>query len=234
MLVSKTSSGQGQTTAQPARNRSRRVGWLVPLLAGLFGALSMNYHAGAAAQIVASTNLSDLSMEQLLDVRVERVSGASRYEQEISRAPASVSVITAEEIQKLGYRSLVDVLQGVRGLNVANDRNYNYIGMRGFGRPGDYNSRILLLVDGHRINDNIYNDPLVGTAGMIDVDLIDRVEIIRGPSSSIYGDSAFLGVINVLTKLGPQMEPGGRFCRSGRIRNLQGAFYRRKDVQRGV
>jgi iron complex outermembrane receptor protein len=172
------------------------------LFTGLLSAFYAVCTPVTAAQVDASTNLSDLSVEQLLDIKVERVSGASRYEQEVSRAPASVSVITAEDIQQLGYRSLVDVLQGVRGMYVANDRNYYYIGMRGFGRPGDYNSRILLLVDGHRINDNIYNDPLAGTSGIIDVDLIDRVEVIRGPSSSIYGDSAFLGVINVLTKPG--------------------------------
>jgi len=78
--------------------------------------------------------------------------------------------------------------------------------VRSFGRPGDYNSRILLLIDGHRTNDNIYNQALVGAEGVIDVDLIDRVEIIRGPGSSLYGSNAFLAVVNIVTKRGRDLK----------------------------
>lgn len=74
--------------------------------------------------------------------------------------------------------------------------------MRGFGRPGDYNSRLLILVDGHRMNDNIYASGAVGTDFVLDLDLIDRVEIIRGPGSSLYGTGAFFGVVNVITRKG--------------------------------
>jgi outer membrane receptor for ferrienterochelin and colicins len=61
------------------------------------------------------------------------------------------------------------------------------------------------MVDGHRLNDNVYDGAFIGTEEFLDVDLIDRVEIIRGPSSSIYGNSAFLGVINILTKKGKDL-----------------------------
>jgi outer membrane receptor for ferrienterochelin and colicins len=74
------------------------------------------------------------------------------------------------------------------------------VGVRGFSRPGDYNDRILLLLNGHRLNDNVYNSALIGTEFQIDVDLIDRVEIVRGPSSSLYGTSAFFAVVNVVTR----------------------------------
>ena len=76
------------------------------------------------------------------------------------------------------------------------------VGVMGYGLPGDYNSRIALLIDGHRMNDNIYEGGLIGTEFPLDVDLIDRVEVIRGPNSSLYLASAFLGVINVITKKG--------------------------------
>jgi iron complex outermembrane receptor protein len=127
----------------------------------------------------------DMSLEQLLEVDVDKVYGASKYEQKISQAPSSVTIVTSDEIKKLGHRTVADVLRGVPSLFVTSDRAYSYLGIRGFGRPSDYNSRILLLVDGHRLNDNIYDGALLGTEAILDVDLIERMEVIRGPSSSI-------------------------------------------------
>src|SRR6185436_13609357 len=125
------------------------------------------------------------------------VYGASKYEQKISQALSSVTIVTSDEIKKQGYRTLAEILRSVRGLFITDDRAYSYLGIRGFGRPSDYNSRVLVLVDGHRMNDNIYDSVLIGTEGVVDVDLINRVEVIRGPSSSIYGDNAFFGVVNI-------------------------------------
>lgn len=167
--------------------------------------------AVAAALVAASAGadqpdhvrrLGDLSIKELMELNVDSVYGASRYLQKTERVPASVTVVTADEIEKFGARSLEDVLNSVRGLYVPSDRNYSYLGIRGFQRPNDYDTRILVLIDGHRMNDNIYDLGAVGREGMVDVDLIDRVEVIRGPSSSIYGSSAFFGVINVVTKHG--------------------------------
>jgi outer membrane receptor for ferrienterochelin and colicins len=151
---------------------------------------------------VSTNDLPELSLEELVNIRVDSVYAASKYEQKVTQVPASVSIITADEIKKLGHRTLADVLRSVRGLYVSDDRNYSYLGVRGFLRPGDYNTRVLVLVDGHRMNDNVYDGTYVGREGMVDVDLIERVEVIRGPGSSIYGSSAFFGVINVVTKRG--------------------------------
>jgi outer membrane receptor for ferrienterochelin and colicin len=144
--------------------------------------------------------------EAMLFQEIPSVFGASKYEQKVTEAPSSVSIITSSEIKKYGYRTLADILRSVRGFYITYDRNYSYIGVRGFGRPGDYNSRVLLLVDGHRTNDNVYDQAMVGTEGIIDVDLIDRVEVIRGPGSSLYGSNAFFAVINVITKRGRDLK----------------------------
>jgi len=145
-------------------------------------------------------DLSRLSLEDLMKMKVESVYGASKHLQKVTSAAASITIITADEIRRYGYQTLGDILQNVPGFYITYDRNYTFAAVRGFGPQGDYNSRILLLVDGHRINDNIYDQALLGTEFPVDVDLIDRVEIIQGPSSSIYGSNAFFGVINVITR----------------------------------
>ena len=130
------------------------------------------------------------------------VYGAAKYDQKVNEAPAAVIIITAEQIRAYGYRTFAQILDSVPGLFTNTDRNYSYIGFRGFNRPGDYTSRVLLLIDNHRLNDAIYDQGGAGTETPIDVDLIDRVEIIKGPGSSLYGTNAFFGVVNVITKRG--------------------------------
>lgn len=151
----------------------------------------------------SSADITGLSIEELMNIEVY---GASKFEQKLSEAPSSVSVVTADEIKKYGYRTLADILRSIRGFYVTYDRNYSYVGVRGFGRPGDYNTRILLLVDGHRTNDSVYDSALVGTEFVLDVDLIDRIEIIRGPGSSLYGSNAFFAVVDVITKSGRDLK----------------------------
>lgn len=140
--------------------------------------------------------------EAIVFQEIPSVFGVSKFEQKVTEAPSFVTLITSDEIDKYGYRTLAEVLQSVTGFFVTYDRNYNYLGVRGFNRPGDFNTRILLLVDGHRLNDNLYDQAGIGTESVIDVDTIDRVEVVRGPSSSLYGTNAFFGVINVITKRG--------------------------------
>ena len=96
--------------------------------------------AGRHAWAQSAEDLSNLSLEDLMNVRVERVFGASRRDQPTTEAPSSVTIVTAEDISRLGYRTLADILRGVRGLFVTDDRNYSYVGARGFARPGDYNT----------------------------------------------------------------------------------------------
>jgi outer membrane receptor for ferrienterochelin and colicins len=148
-------------------------------------------------------DLTELPIEELMHISVY---GASKYEQKLMEAPAYVTIINNEEIKKYGYRTLADILRSVPGFFITDDHNYQYLGVRGFNRPGDYNSRILLLVDGHRLNDGLYDQAPIGTDFPVDVDLFDRVEVIRGPSSSIYGTNAFFAVVNVITRNGRDLK----------------------------
>ena len=154
----------------------------------------------------ASQSLSDLSLEDLMQIDAGQVFGASERLQPSIEAPASVSFVTAQEIHRYGYRTLADILRSVRGMYVTNDRNFSFIGARGFGKPGDYNSRILLLINGHRVNDNIFGQAEIGAEFGLDPATFERVEIIRGPASSLYGDSAFFAVVNVITRSGESLD----------------------------
>jgi iron complex outermembrane receptor protein len=130
------------------------------------------------------------------------VIAAARYKQMLGEAPASVTIVTAREIQQYGWRTLADVFRSVRGFYVSDDRNYSYLGARGFSRPGDFNIRILALLNGHTLNDDIYQAFLLGRESGVDLDLVDRIEIVRGPGSALYGTSAFFAVVNIITKKG--------------------------------
>jgi iron complex outermembrane receptor protein len=147
-------------------------------------------------------DLMNMSLEDLMKVEVDSVYGASGYQQSVNDAPASITIITADEIKRYGYRTLADVLRNVPGFYIANDRLFSYVGVRGFGPPGDYNSRVLLLVDGHWLNDNVNGGAVFGTEMPFDIDLIERVEVIRGPNSSVYIANALLAIINIVTKRG--------------------------------
>ena len=150
-----------------------------------------------------ATDLSEASLEELSNIQVY---SASKHMQSASEAPASVTVITADEIQKYGYRNLADILRSVPGFYVTYDRDYTFVGVRGFGRLGDWNSRILVLIDGHRSNNNVLGQAMLGNEFLVDVDMIERVEIVRGPSSSLYGANAFFAVINVITRTAKQVK----------------------------
>jgi len=154
--------------------------------------------------------LKSMSLEDLGEVQVNTVVAASGFEQKTTEAPSSISIITAEEIKRYGYRTLADILQSLQGFNVSNDRNYAFLGTRGVSM-GDFNSRILLLVDGHRVNNNINDSAAIGTDFILDVDLIDHVEVIRGPGSVLYGNNAFFGVINVVTRKVDGVEASGEY-----------------------
>ncbi|HVY60510.1 MAG TPA: TonB-dependent receptor, partial [Planctomycetota bacterium] len=88
-------------------------------------------------------------------------------------------------------------------LYVNDDRNYSYLGVRGFLRPGDSNERVLVLVDGHAMNDAPFESSLIGREFGVDIEAVERIEVIRGPVSSLYGTNAVFGVVNIVTRSAP-------------------------------
>jgi len=152
------------------------------------------------ALAAAETDLTDLPLEQLMQVQV--VTGASKYAQAANEAPANVSVITADDIKAYGWRTLADILGSLPGLYINYDRSDTTLGARGVLRPGDYDTRLLLLIDGYRTNDSIFDQAAIGTDALLDVDLIERVEYVPGAGSAVYGSNALFGVINIVTKRG--------------------------------
>ncbi|MEQ1558247.1 MAG: TonB-dependent receptor [Methyloglobulus sp.] len=141
----------------------------------------------------------DLPLDQLVNVEVQ---SASRFKQKSSQAPSAVEVLTADNIRQYGWRTLADALNSIRGIYVRTDRNYTYLGNRGFTHSGDYNSRVLIMIDGRRMNETIFDSGFVGEEFLLDMNLIDRIEYIPGSGSSVYGANALLGVVNVITKSG--------------------------------
>jgi hypothetical protein len=110
------------------------------------------------AGMAQESDLSTLSFEELLLVEVEPVFGASRRLQPVTEAPASITIVTEEDIRRFGYRTLADILESVRGWYVTGDRNYDYVGVRGFSVPGDYSTRV-------RIRDSAFWIMVLGRAG---------------------------------------------------------------------
>jgi iron complex outermembrane receptor protein len=185
-------------------HRFRCVVWIAGI--AVFGtAQARAQQTSTDAASPQQTTLPTMSLEDLMHVKVEPVFGASKRLQPVTEAPASVTIITADEIQRYGYHTLADILRSVRGLYVTYDRNYSYLGARGFSLPGDYNTRVLVLVDGHRMNDDVYEQATPGPEFGLDPATFSRVEVIRGPASSLYGTSAFFAVINIVTKTGAEV-----------------------------
>ncbi len=130
------------------------------------------------------------------------ISSASRYGQSTYEAPASVSVITREEMRRFGYRTLGEVLSAAGGMFTTYDRNYTYLTVRGLSKRGDFNTRVLVLLDGRRLNRPADDSSLLGTEAVVDLESLERVEIIRGPGSTLYGTNAFYAVVNLVTRTG--------------------------------
>jgi iron complex outermembrane receptor protein len=203
-----------------------RLACVAGLSAGMAAAASSPVLAQVPAENVqpasaGGDDLSDLTLEDLLDMKVY---AASKSVQDVAQAPASVTIVASDEIRRHGYRTLADVLRSVRGFYITSDRNYSYVGVRGFQRPGDYNGRVLLMVNGHRLNDTIFEQALIGTESPIDISIIDRVEVIRGPSSSLYGTSAFFAVVNVITRSGSSVDGAEVEVEGGSEQTRRGRF----------
>ncbi len=147
----------------------------------------------------------DMDLEQLLDVRIVT---ASKYSQKLSETASSVTVIDQQQIKQFGYRTVGDALRSVPGFFVVNNRTYENVGIRGFDQSADFNGRMLVMIDGIRVNEAIFDSGFVGSELPLDIDLVEQIEVVRGPGSSMYGSNAFLAVVNVITRNGKDLQGG--------------------------
>lgn len=192
------------------RWRSRAALLLCAGMAGGLPAAAAHAAGGDPARIPPLPEDTEAQTLSVLGRLVsQQVHGVSKYAQYTLDAPASVTVVRREEIAAHGHRTLAEALGPVPGLYVSSDRGYSALGMRGFSRPGDYNARTLMLVDGLRVNEAIYDQALPDTEFPVVAEWIRRLEFVAGPSSSVYGANALFGTVHVETLDGADL-PGTR------------------------
>lgn len=154
----------------------------------------------AAASLAAQTDSSllDMSLEELTKVKVIIATGT---EQTIEEAPSVVTVVTADDIKKAGATNLAEVLETIPGVHI----RYNHFGFRPLIRMrGSPSTQTLLMVNGNPMKDLVWAFGIFWKG--IPTSAIERVEVIRGPGSALYGADASAGVINVITKTASRIE----------------------------
>lgn len=174
----------------------------------------------SAPVVAPQRDLTEYSMEDLLNIRIQV---ASTLPKNRRQAPGIVSVITREELEKSGARDLLDVLRSVPGFEFGVDSwGVSGLGFRGlWGAEG----KILLRIDGQEMNELMYTGLQLGNH--YPVDQMERIEIIRGPGSAIYGGYAELAVIDIITKIGAEQPGFHTSVTSGFYRNT----FARQNVQ---
>lgn len=162
--------------------------------------MRINLSISIVAVFCTNIALNASETTRLDDVQI--VTSASGYEQKLVDAPASISVITQEDLQKKPYITLLDAIKDIEGVDIGETKdktNNGTISIRGMG--ADYT---LVLIDGKKQNNNgdIYPNSFGGTqyASIPPLSMVERIEIIRGPMSTLYGSDAIGGVVNIITK----------------------------------
>ncbi len=128
------------------------------------------------------------------------VVGAAKREQSLGNVASAVTVISADRIRRFGYKTIAEAVAGVAGAYVEDTRIVANLGFRGINILGDFNTRILILVDGATVNEAWGSFAGISFGSLVSIDDIARIEVIRGPVSSVYGTNAFFGIINIVTK----------------------------------
>jgi iron complex outermembrane recepter protein len=174
---------------KPRASRARRI--LAVALAAL--CVTPNVWADTASQDVP--DVTTMSVEDLMNMQVTSV---SKRPQAVADAPAAVFVITQEDIQRSGARSIPELLRMVPGLEVARiDENKWAIGSRGFN--GRFDDKLLVLIDGRSVYTPLFSGVYWDVEDVMLED-VDRIEVIRGPGATLWGANAVDGVINIITK----------------------------------
>ncbi|MDY6949888.1 MAG: TonB-dependent receptor plug domain-containing protein [Thermodesulfobacteriota bacterium] len=150
--------------------------------------------------------LGEDGLEMLLFQEIPDVFTASKTDQSVERATAVVSVITEDDIQRWGTRTLYEVLKRVPGFFPSSQATWTLSGTRGLTSDG--NDHVLLLIDGH-VQNSIVGQGYQQQDMLPVLHKVKKIEIIRGPGSVLWGSSAVMGIINIITKDGPE-HPGNK------------------------
>jgi iron complex outermembrane recepter protein len=151
----------------------------------------------------SSDDLENLSLEQLINVKVTSV---SKKETEAFASPAAITVITQDDIQRNGFTSIPEALRMVPGMDVAQITASQWaVGARGFN--AEYAGSLLVLVDGRTVYTAAFSGVFWELQDIVMEDL-DRIEVIRGPGAALWGDNAVNGVINIVTKSASKTQGG--------------------------
>jgi len=181
-----------------SHQRTRRGGAKAALIATCTLLLTGLAHAEDGA----ASNLVDLSLEQLMQVEVTTTSkiAESAYE-----APGVVTVVSAEEIRRFGARTVEAVLNRVTSMYLFSSYMFpkNRMSLRG-DLAGHYDNHVLILINGRPFRDSMLGGMNSNFYQAFPVAAIERVEVVRGPGSTLYGSNAFVGVINVITRKGAE------------------------------
>ena len=157
---------------------------------------------GLAATLALSSltaQADDQDLQSLLDKEV--VVAASKQAEETTTAPATSTILTAEDLRRYGMRTIDEAIDFLSlGVMTSNNLNGGEAGARGVLLTGDSNAHLLLLINGHAVNEQVRGSMRLGAGAGIPLELVDHVEVIVGPGSVLYGSNAMLGVINVVTK----------------------------------
>jgi outer membrane receptor for ferrienterochelin and colicins len=143
---------------------------------------------------------SDVAVAAATDVEEDVVVGAAKREQSLGNVASAVTVISGDRLRRFGYRTVAEAIRGVAGVFVGDDHMTERVGIRGLHVLGDFNTRVLVLVDGATINEPWGHFAGVGWDAPVSIDDVARIEVIRGPVSSVYGTNAFFGIINIVTR----------------------------------
>lgn len=144
-------------------------------------------------QIIAEDDVTELILFG------NEVIGVTKFKQPLFEAPSSVSVFNSEQITNLGITKLSELLRLVPGIYITeSERHLEKIFIRGVGTSSSYNDKILLLLDGIPQREIFFGHAFIDE--YLPVENIEKIEVIKSPSSSLYGTNAFGGVINIITK----------------------------------
>ncbi|MBA2539266.1 MAG: TonB-dependent receptor, partial [Deltaproteobacteria bacterium] len=150
-----------------------------------------------AADEEASSSATVLAAQ---DAEEDVVVGAAKREQSLGSVASAVTVVSADRIRRFGYRTVSEAIAAVAGVYIQDTRLTHQVGIRGLQIPGAFNGRILVLVDGAAVNEAWGAFAGVGFDGIVSIDDIARIEVIRGPVSSQYGTNAFFMTVNIVTR----------------------------------